>query len=111
MPIDRPLSLAVEDVEIRVCPCSPAAVQLMNIGAFPCAPILPTLAVNLRVLEFAMNLLVQIAPNTTALAMTLEHCLGSMGFQLDHQVSGEPSPPNFLTPSARTLCVDDSATA
>ena len=88
--------LAVEDVEIRVCTCSPAAVQLMNVGAFPCAPLLPTLAVDLRVLEFTMKLFVQIAPNTTAFSMTLEQCLGSMGFQLDHRVSGEPSAQNFI---------------
>ena len=88
--------IAVEDVEIRICPCSPAAVQLMDIGAFPCAPMLPTLAVDLRVLEFTMNLFVQIAPNTTAFSMTLEHCLSSMGFQLDHQVSGETSALNFI---------------
>ncbi|KAJ7080149.1 hypothetical protein B0H15DRAFT_953635 [Mycena belliarum] len=78
---------AVEDVQLTICLCHPAAEQLMRCGAFPCAPILPSLAVDLRVLEFAKNLFLQIAPNTTAFATTLEQCLGSMGFQLQHQYS------------------------
>ncbi|KAJ7083574.1 hypothetical protein C8R44DRAFT_652030, partial [Mycena epipterygia] len=64
---------SVDNVELRVCACSPAALQLMYTGAFPCAPLSPSL-------EFAMNLFVQIAPNNTALTMTLERVLGSMGF-------------------------------
>jgi hypothetical protein len=77
---------AIEDLEIQVCACAPAAVQLMQLGAFGCAPILPSLAVDVRVLEFAMNLFVQISPNNTAFTNTLERVLGNMGFQLDHQV-------------------------
>ncbi|KAJ7096972.1 hypothetical protein C8R44DRAFT_581121, partial [Mycena epipterygia] len=78
---------SVEDLELRVCACSPAAVQLMYAGAFPCAPLSPSLAVDLQVLEFAMNLFVQIAPNNTALTITLERVLRNMGFQLEHQTS------------------------
>ncbi|KAJ7080664.1 hypothetical protein B0H15DRAFT_997243 [Mycena belliarum] len=78
---------AVEDVELTICDCHPAAEQLMRCGAFPCAPILPSLAVDLRVLEFSKNLFLHIAPNTTAFATTLEYCLSSMGFQLKHQDS------------------------
>ncbi|KAJ7071743.1 hypothetical protein B0H15DRAFT_793346 [Mycena belliarum] len=77
----------VEDLQMRICACSPAAVQLMQFGAFPCAPILPSLAVDLRVLEFARNLFLQVAPNNTAFSTTLERCLGGMGFQLQHQNS------------------------
>ncbi|KAJ7433812.1 hypothetical protein FB451DRAFT_1195879 [Mycena latifolia] len=65
----------------------PAAVQLIQCGTFPCAPLAPTLAVDLRVLEFAMNLFLQIAPNNTAFSTTLERCLGAIGFQLQHQNS------------------------
>lgn len=101
---------AVDDVELRVCACTPAAVQLMYAGAFPCAPLAPTLAVDLRVLEFAMNLFVQIAPNNTALTMTLERVLGSMGFQLEHQVC-RASMANQASADleGRSLCGDDSA--
>ncbi|KAJ7687773.1 hypothetical protein B0H17DRAFT_1203476 [Mycena rosella] len=78
---------SVEDIELEICECTPAAIQLMKYGAFPCAPFHPSLVVDLRVLKFTMNLFVQIAPNNTALSTTLERCLGSMGFQLDHQNS------------------------
>ncbi|KAJ7495180.1 hypothetical protein FB451DRAFT_1019672, partial [Mycena latifolia] len=64
-----------------------AAVQLMKCGAFPCAPMQPSLAVNMRVLEFCKNLFLHIAPNNTVFATTLERCLSSMGFQLQHQNS------------------------
>jgi hypothetical protein len=59
----------------------------MQVGAFGCAPILPSLAVDLRVLEFTMNLFLQVAPNNTAISIALERVLSNMGFQLDHQVS------------------------
>ncbi|KAJ7085326.1 hypothetical protein C8R44DRAFT_543346, partial [Mycena epipterygia] len=75
---------SVEDIELTVCHCAPAAVQLMAAGAFPCAPLHPTLAVDLRLLEFALNLFVQIAPNNTAFTLALERTLGALGFQLDH---------------------------
>ncbi|KAJ7302004.1 hypothetical protein DFH08DRAFT_919019 [Mycena albidolilacea] len=77
----------IEDVTIKICVCTPAAVQLIHVGAFPCAPFLPSLAVDLRVLEFARNLFLQISPNHTAFSVTLECTLKTMGFQLDHQNS------------------------
>ncbi|KAJ7834308.1 hypothetical protein B0H13DRAFT_1653339 [Mycena leptocephala] len=78
---------SIEDIEIQVCKCSPAAVQLMHLGAFGCAPILPSLAVDLRVLEFSTNLFLQVSPNNTAMSITLERVLATMGFQLEHQHS------------------------
>ncbi|KAJ7336153.1 hypothetical protein DFH08DRAFT_965053 [Mycena albidolilacea] len=78
---------SIEDVEIHICDCTPAAVQLMRLGAFGCAPMLPSLAVDLRVLEFAMNMFLQISPNNTAFSLTLERVLANMGFQLEHQNS------------------------
>ncbi|KAJ7484357.1 hypothetical protein FB451DRAFT_1392915 [Mycena latifolia] len=78
---------AVEDVQLCICPCLPAAVQLMKCGAFPCAPMQPSLAVDMRVLEFCKNLFLHIAPNNTAFATTLERCLSNIGFQLQHQNS------------------------
>ncbi|KAJ7832722.1 hypothetical protein B0H13DRAFT_2370815 [Mycena leptocephala] len=59
----------------------------LQVGAFGCAPILPSLAVDLRVLEFTMNLFLQVAPNNTAISIALERVLSNMGFQLDHQNS------------------------
>ena len=85
---------AVDDIELDVCKCSPAAVQLMEAGAFPCAPLQPSLAVDLRVLEFALNLFVQISPNNTAFTLALERTLGALGFQLDHKVRRSLPAPN-----------------
>ncbi|KAJ7627710.1 hypothetical protein DFH06DRAFT_1338877 [Mycena polygramma] len=78
---------SIEDVELHVCQCSSAAIQLIQLGTFGCAPILPSLAVDLRVLEFTMNLFLQISPNNTALTIALERALAAMGFQLEHQNS------------------------
>ncbi|KAJ7847125.1 hypothetical protein B0H14DRAFT_2357295, partial [Mycena olivaceomarginata] len=77
----------IQDVELEVCKCTTAAVQLMQLGAFGCAPLCPSLAVDLRVLEFARNLFLQISPNNTAITLTLERVLENMGYQLEHQHS------------------------
>ncbi|KAJ7684879.1 hypothetical protein DFH06DRAFT_968141 [Mycena polygramma] len=78
---------SIEDVELNVCKCRTAAVQLMQLGAFGCAPIAPSLAVDLRVLEFTTNLFLQISPNNSAFTIALERVLANMGFQLTHQDS------------------------
>ncbi|KAJ7078523.1 hypothetical protein C8R43DRAFT_1143381 [Mycena crocata] len=78
---------SIDDVEIKVCDCHSVAEQLMQIAAFPCAPLAPTLAVDLRVLEFTMNLFLQVAPNNTVFALALERVLANMGYQLDHRNS------------------------
>ncbi|KAJ7774176.1 hypothetical protein DFH07DRAFT_865935 [Mycena maculata] len=78
---------AIEDVVLTVCACTPAPVQLINAGAFACAPVSPSLAVDLHVLEFTRNLFVQIVPNNTAFALALERVLANMGFQLDNKNS------------------------
>ncbi|KAJ7891128.1 hypothetical protein B0H13DRAFT_2234846 [Mycena leptocephala] len=68
---------SIEDLELQVCKCR----------RIRCAPILPSLAVDLRVLEFMMNIFLQVAPNNTAISIALERVLSNMGFQLDHQNS------------------------
>ncbi|KAJ7683741.1 hypothetical protein B0H14DRAFT_3534943 [Mycena olivaceomarginata] len=40
---------AIQNVELEVCKCMTAAVQLMRLGAFGCTPLHPSLAVDLRV--------------------------------------------------------------
>lgn len=77
---------AVEDMDVPVCDCRLAAVTLVRSGAFPCAPLKPSLAVDLRVLEFAFKLFLNVAPNHTAFSTTLETILSTMGYQLNHQV-------------------------
>ncbi|KAF9511120.1 hypothetical protein BS47DRAFT_1299400, partial [Hydnum rufescens UP504] len=48
------------------CACKPAAVQLVNHGVFPCAPVHPTLAVDIGMLELVAGLFVHLAPNKQA---------------------------------------------
>ncbi|KAJ7040146.1 hypothetical protein C8F04DRAFT_1254304 [Mycena alexandri] len=62
----------IEDVNLRVCRCAPLSVQLVQGGVFGCAPVAPSLAVDMRVLEFARNLFLHVAPNNTAFSATLE---------------------------------------
>lgn len=85
----------LEEVTIRICPCSLAAPQLLKRGFFPCAPLEPTLAFDLRVMEFAMRLFLHMPPNNTALSTTLEGYLDSMGFKLENRVSF-PSPLAYM---------------
>ncbi|KAK7007314.1 hypothetical protein R3P38DRAFT_2553906 [Favolaschia claudopus] len=77
----------IDDVRIHVCKCNPASVQLMRLGAFGSAPLMPSLAVDLRVLEFTRTLFLAISPNNTAISQALETFLSAMGYQLDNRNS------------------------
>ncbi|KAJ7493740.1 hypothetical protein FB451DRAFT_1387890 [Mycena latifolia] len=76
---------SLDEIEIRICPCSKAAGQLLRRGFFPCAPIEPNLAIDLHVLEFVMKLFLHMPPNNTALTKTLESYLDSLGYKLDNR--------------------------
>ncbi|KIJ65316.1 hypothetical protein HYDPIDRAFT_70215, partial [Hydnomerulius pinastri MD-312] len=67
---------------LRCCSCSTAPAQLMTMGLFACAPLYPSLAVDLRVLELVKTLFVCIAPNTTAWTEALETFLDGCGYEL-----------------------------
>ncbi|KAL6302529.1 hypothetical protein BKA93DRAFT_827420 [Sparassis latifolia] len=69
-------------VNINVCLCSPAALQLLSRGLFPCAPQAPTLTVDLNLLRFTQQLFVRLPPNTTSFCATLEAFLGDRGYKL-----------------------------
>ncbi|KAG2028560.1 hypothetical protein BDR03DRAFT_838001, partial [Suillus americanus] len=62
----------LEVLNIDCCPCAPAPLQLLKLGLFACAPIAPSLAVDLHVLELVRTLFVWITPNTTAWCEALE---------------------------------------
>ncbi|KAF9504456.1 hypothetical protein BS47DRAFT_1277394, partial [Hydnum rufescens UP504] len=66
---------------LAVCQCQPAATQLIQHGIFPCAPVWPSLAVSLDMLEFVAELFVHVAPNKRAWAATLEKYLNVCGYQ------------------------------
>ncbi|RDB23171.1 hypothetical protein Hypma_009676 [Hypsizygus marmoreus] len=66
---------------IKVCSCS-AALQLLSRGLFPCAPVEPSLAVDLNMLDYVKELFVRAPPNTTAWCDTLEAFLGNRKYKL-----------------------------
>ncbi|KAG1847703.1 hypothetical protein F4604DRAFT_1935747 [Suillus subluteus] len=72
----------LEVLNIDCCPCAPAPLQLLKLGLFACAPIAPSLAVDLRVLELIRTLFVWITPNTTAWCEALEVFLTARGYKL-----------------------------
>ncbi|KAJ3816805.1 hypothetical protein F5880DRAFT_1512329, partial [Lentinula raphanica] len=72
----------LERILLNVCACRTAAVQLVERGLFPCAPLQPSLAVDMRVLDFVARLFLRISPNTTALADTICDFLSSQGYHM-----------------------------
>ncbi|KAL0571162.1 hypothetical protein V5O48_010801 [Marasmius crinis-equi] len=72
-------------LSLVVCECTPAAVQLIQRGLFPSAPTHPTLAVDIRVLEFVKGLFLRVAPNHRAWCETVTEFLGSQGYRMKGQ--------------------------
>ncbi|THU94094.1 hypothetical protein K435DRAFT_563197, partial [Dendrothele bispora CBS 962.96] len=71
------------DLTVPCCTNStPVAVQLVRSGLFPCAPYRPTLAVDIRMLDFVTRLFLRISPNHTAWCSALEDFLGAQGYRL-----------------------------
>ena len=79
--------LGLESTQIHYCQCYPAPLQLLQRGLFPCTPTAPTLAVDLKMLEFARELFLRVAPNNTAWCDTLESFLGGRRYKLTTRVS------------------------
>ncbi len=77
---------ALELVNVRACKCSPAPQQLLEKGYFPCAPYHPTLAVEIRMLQFVTKLFVRVSPNNTAWCATVEDFLQGLGYKLTSAV-------------------------
>ncbi|KAJ3833055.1 hypothetical protein F5878DRAFT_507220, partial [Lentinula raphanica] len=72
----------IEQIELWASDCSKAAVQLIRSGLFPCSPVFPTLAVDIRVLDFVRRLFLRIAPNYTAWCSTMMDFLAAQGYYL-----------------------------
>jgi hypothetical protein len=85
------LFVDLQAIEINTCQCGPAALQLLSRGLFPCAPIAPTLAVDIKMLEFVRELFVRMPPNTTAWCDTLEAFLGKRSYKLTTRVRSSAS--------------------
>src|ERR1700676_3006294 len=71
----------LENIVLEVCACHPTAVQLIEHGYFPCAPLYPTLAVSLDMLEFTIALFLRMAPNERAWAETMVEYLKACGHE------------------------------
>lgn len=76
------MHLGLQVIEIHACQCVPAALQLLARGLFPCAPIAPTLAVDLKMLDFVRELFVRMPPNITSWSEAVEAFLGKRGYKL-----------------------------
>ncbi|KAJ7111122.1 hypothetical protein C8R46DRAFT_932834 [Mycena filopes] len=75
----------MEDVRITPCECWTAPQQLLERGAFACAPLRPGLAVNVQFLEFTIKLFVRIAPNKSAMVGALQDHLRNLGYKLPNE--------------------------
>ncbi|KAG6822559.1 hypothetical protein H0H92_013374, partial [Tricholoma furcatifolium] len=75
----------LEKIKLKICDCTPsqtAPQQLLLRGFFPCAPLLPSLAVSLKLLDFVSELFVNIPPNNTAWCKAHERFLDRLGYKL-----------------------------
>lgn len=70
-----------------VCHCTPAPLALLRRGFFGCAPVHPSIAVDMKMLDLVTRLFLNMAPNTTAWCETLDSFLREQGFKLEHPVS------------------------
>ncbi|KAK7459491.1 hypothetical protein VKT23_009474 [Stygiomarasmius scandens] len=71
-----------ESVTLWASDCESAANQLIRSGLFPCSPVHPTLAVDVRMLDFVTRLFLRVAPNHTAWCGAVEDYLRCQGYKL-----------------------------
>ncbi|KAJ3780706.1 hypothetical protein GGU10DRAFT_397699 [Lentinula aff. detonsa] len=71
-----------EKIELWASLCTPASLQLVHSGFFPCAPVFTSLAVEMRLLDFVRHLFLRIAPNHTAWCQAATNFLGAQGYRL-----------------------------
>ncbi|KAL1741674.1 hypothetical protein HDZ31DRAFT_44915, partial [Schizophyllum fasciatum] len=77
-------SAGVERIKINACKCRLAAVQLLQIGLFPCAPFRPNLAVDVNMLDFVRILFLHISPNVRAWCKASEAFLLARSHKLNY---------------------------
>ncbi|KAF7966738.1 hypothetical protein HWV62_37237 [Athelia sp. TMB] len=70
------------DVTIQVCRCTPAPQLLLARSLMACSPTNPSLAIDLKLLDFARLQFLHMAPNTTGWCAALEACLKNLGYKL-----------------------------
>ncbi|KAL0565895.1 hypothetical protein V5O48_016120 [Marasmius crinis-equi] len=72
----------LSEMTLEVCECTSAGAQLVAMGLFPSAPCYPTLAVDIRVLEFVEGLLLRVASNHRAWCDTVTDFLDKQGYRM-----------------------------
>src|SRR5260221_2046487 len=70
----------LKEIKVQHCLKHPAAIQLLELGLFPCVPVQPGLAVSLVMLEWACTLFLHMASNMQAWADTVEIMLKHQGY-------------------------------
>lgn len=75
---------------------------------FPCSPVYPTLAVDIRVLDFVRRLFLRIAPNYTAWCSAVVDFLSSQGYHLPGE---DPLRRRFSNALQWFIYLDDQARA
>lgn len=75
-----------ENITINTCRCRPAPSQLIELGLFGCAPVAPTLAVDIEVLQFCRKTFLHLPPNVTGWAHAIEAFLDLKGIEFTAQV-------------------------
>ncbi|KAI6111411.1 hypothetical protein F5141DRAFT_1003505, partial [Pisolithus sp. B1] len=73
-------------IDLMVCSCAPAALQLLWMGYFPCAPLGPTLAVSLQLVSLVRQLFMRMPLNTSAWCESFEAYLAGMGYKVNTKV-------------------------
>lgn len=97
-----------ENLPISFCQCKPASLILITLGLFPCAPLRPTMAFDVNLLELVTINSSYIAPNLTGWALTLEWFWRDRGFVLGPRVCWFLSPFYHITNmKSRMLCGGD----
>lgn len=75
---------------------------------FPCSPVYPTLAIDIRVLDFVRRLFLRIAPNYTAWCSAATDFLASLGY---HLPGDDPLRRRFTNALQWYISLNDMATA
>src|SRR5258708_4836845 len=70
----------LKEIKVQHCLKHPAAIQLLELGLFPCVPVQPGLAVSLVMLDLACMLFLHMASNVQAWADTVEIMLKHQGY-------------------------------
>lgn len=78
------LIAALQSRQVTYCRCKPVPNQLLAEGLFPCAPVAPTLAVDLKLLEFARLQFLTMVPNLSGWCEAMELHLFKFVAQVSH---------------------------